>query len=152
MNHTESEIHFYNEKQTLTIAHCSLPYLSVLMGTSFPKGLQICPYKWIQFIFIFVRQTIVSNKYLLVKCPRSYLWCFLTCLPKLPEHEDAYTHLLHLWDFSPVCVLIWFVRPPPVNEVYSQSLHLCDFTPLCILRCSIRWPDWEEAYLHWSHL
>ena len=35
---------------------------------------------------------------------------------------------------------------------YSHWLHLFDFSPLCMFKCALKWPARDEVYPHWLHL
>ena len=66
-----------------------------------------------------------------------------------PRYTDG--DWLHLYGFSPVCVLICRLRPPLYLKALSQWLHLYGFSPVC----SIKWSSCaafpEKALLHWLH-
>merc|ERR1711989_290820 len=65
---------------------------------------------------------------------------------------QAYSHWLHLLDFSALCifkcVLKWLSR----ENAKSHRLHLFHFCPLCILKSLLKLPASEDAKSYWLHL
>ena len=78
--------------------------------------------------------------------------CVLRCFKCSDICEKALSHRLHLYGFSPVCILIWTLRWPVCEKALSQWLHWYGFSPVCVLRC-FKWSDICEKvlsqYLHW---
>ena len=46
------------------------------------------------------------------------------------------------------CLLRWHVR----EDAKSHKLHLFHFSPLCVFKCLLKLPAWENAYSHWMNL
>ena len=55
------------------------------------------------------------------------------CVLKLPAREDAKSHWLHLFDFSPLCVFMCFFKLTAWEDAKSHWLRLFDFSPLMIM-------------------
>ena len=64
------------------------------------------------------------------------------------ESEKRITQI----QFCVICFFIWDLKWCAWWEAYSHWLHLYDFTPECILKCLFKSPVWLEAYSHWLHL
>ena len=61
------------------------------------------------------------------------------CVLKLPAREDAKSHWLHLFDFSPLCVFKCLLKLPAWEDAKSHWLHLFGFSPLCVFKCALKW-------------
>ena len=48
--------------------------------------------------------------------------------------------LLHLFDFSPLCVFKCVFKLPVVEDAKSHWLHLFSFSALCVFKCVLKWP------------
>ena len=77
--------------------------------------------------------------------------CLFICLFKELGIEQAKSHWLHLFDFSPLCVFKCVLKLPSWEEAKSHWLHLFDFPPLCVFKCVLKLPSQEEAKSHWVH-
>ena len=84
----------------------------------------------------------------------SHLWLMwvFKCDFRLEILMKECPHWLHLFTFSPVCVLTWFFREAPTENKTPHSLHLYGFSPVCVRLCMMRSVVEEQAYLHWVHL
>ena len=80
------------------------------------------------------------------------LLCVFKCVLKLLASDDAYSHWLHLFDFSPLCVFKCLLKLPASDDAYLHWLHLLDFSPLCVFKCLLKLLTWEDLKSHWLHL
>ena len=58
-----------------------------------------------------------------------FLW-ELECIHILAGQVDVMLHWLHLFDFSPLCVIKCILKLPACVDAKSHWLHLFDFSPL----------------------
>ena len=84
------------------------------------------------------------------KC--SFKLCVIKSILKLLAREDAKSHWLHLFDFSPLCVFTCVLKSPAWQDAKSHWLHLFDLSQLCAFKCLLKSPTWEDAKSHWLHL
>ena len=63
-----------------------------------------------------------------------------------------FPHILHVYDFSPVCVLMWVLRFPAWLKFFPHVLHVYGFSPVCIFMCVLRFPSWLKFFPHILHL
>ena len=61
--------------------------------------------------------------------------CFFRWSLKLAAREDAKSHWLHLFDFSPLCVFKCLLKLLGSEQTYSHWLHFLVFSPLCVYKC-----------------
>ena len=64
----------------------------------------------------------------------TFLQCVFKCLLIIHAKEEAKSHSLHLFDFSPLCVFKCVLKFPALEEAKSHWLHLFDFSPLCFFK------------------
>ena len=112
---------------------------------------------------------------------RQAIWGFMiTWILRLPAWENAKSHLLHFFDFFPLCAFKWVLKLPASVDRKSHWLHLIgfslelvfkcilkmsswadakshwfylfDLSPLCVFKCLLKWPASERAESHWLHL
>ena len=86
----------------------------------------------------------------LSKC--SFKLCVIKSILKLLAREDAKSHWLHLYDFSPLCVFTCVLKSPAWQDAKSHWLHLFDLSQLCIFKCLLESPACEDTKSHWLHL
>ena len=61
----------------------------------------------------------------------------------LPERMQSHTDITFVWLFSTVrfkCLL----KLPSREDAKSHWLHLFDFSPLCVFECVLKLPAWED--------
>ena len=63
----------------------------------------------------------------------------LMCIFKSPVVMLEYSHIVHLWGFSPEWVLLCCFSLPEWVVVKSHWLHWCGFSPVCFLMCFLKW-------------
>ena len=78
--------------------------------------------------------------------------CLFKCLLKELGSEQAKSHSLHLFDFSPLWVFKCLLKLPAWDDVKSHRLHWFDFSPLWVFKCCLKLLASEEAKSHWLHL
>ena len=61
------------------------------------------------------------------------------------------SHWLQWYVFSPVCVLKWILRILCVEYVLLQWLHWYEFSLVCVLRWFLRWLCVENILSRWQH-
>ena len=66
--------------------------------------------------------------------------------------NNIYSHRLHLFDFSPLCLNICILRSDAKLETYSHWLHFLSFSSMFLFLCIVKLPAEVEEYLHWLHL
>ena len=101
---------------------------------------------WYQQFFMdfnVILQGACSQEHLFYFSP---LWVF-KCVLKLSAWMDT-----TFWCPAWVCFIMCFLRAFAQEDTYSHLLHLFNFSPLCIFECLVKLLAWEEAYLHWLHL
>ena len=76
-----------------------------------------------------------------------HLYAFLNALLKLSARNEAKTHWLHFYTFSPERVFKCFLKSPAWTDGKSQWLHLNDFSPERVFRCSLKSPAWIDGKL-----
>ena len=84
------------------------------------------------------------------KC--SFKLCVIKSILKLLAREDAKSHWLHSFDFSPLCVFTCVLKSPAWQDAKSHWLHLFDLSQLCIFKCLLESPACEDTKSHWLHL
>ena len=101
---------------------------------------------FISSIFMHQRVCTMSNGHF------SPALCLFVCLIKELGSEQAKSHWLHLFDFSPLCDFKCFLKWPGWEEAKSHWLHLFGFSPLCVFKCLLKVIACEDAKSHWLHL
>ena len=71
--------------------------------------------------------------------------CLFMCLLKELGSDQAKSHWLHLFHFSPLCIFKWIFKCNACDDVKSNWLHLFDFSSLWVFKWIIKWPAWEDA-------
>ena len=71
--------------------------------------------------------------------------CVFKCILKALAWADAKSHWLHWFFFSPLCLFKCVLKVLGSEQAKSHWLHLFDFSPLCVFKCFLKWPVWEEA-------
>ena len=71
--------------------------------------------------------------------------CIIKCVPKALAWEDAKSHRLHLFVFSLLCLFIWALKELGSVHAKSHWLHLFVFSPLCVFKCVLKWSAREDA-------
>ena len=91
-----------------------------------------------------------------VFCEKSFPHClhWYGFFPVCPHvaHRITITRNTRLVEFSPVCILIWFLRCLFCEEDLPHRLHVNGFSPVCILIWSDRLQFWTKALSQWGHL
>ena len=67
---------------------------------------------------------------------------------KLLACEEAESHCLHLFNFSPLCVFKCVLKLLAWEDTESHWLHLLDFSFQCIFKCIHKYSTQEEAKKH----
>ena len=107
-----------------------------------------------------------------------YLPCGLSCLCRVEDWINAFSHTRHLYGFSPLWFLLCTTRSPDVVNRLLQTVHSNGFSPEWLrLMCTARWllqpkhlphsvhlylaawifiwfwsPFWDEKrFSHWAH-
>ena len=88
---------------------------------------------------------------------RTFLHCVFSNVSskRLPEkqqltiREEAQSHWLHLFVFSPLCVFKCVLKTLAEEDAKSHWLHLFDFSPVCIFKCVLKMSALGDAKSHW---
>ena len=81
----------------------------------------------------------------------SPVWILL-CFLKSFDCEKLLTHFVHLKGFSPVCVLSCFFKLPYCEKLLSHFEHLNGFSPVWVLSCVFKLHATEKLLSHLVHL
>ena len=82
----------------------------------------------------------------------AWLFSIFKCVLKLSTQKVAKSHWLHLFVFSPLCILECVLKLLAWTEAKSHWLHLFDFSPLWIFTCVLKSIAWAEVKSHRLHL
>ena len=78
--------------------------------------------------------------------------CIIKCVPKALAWEDAKSHRLHLFVFSPPWIFKCFLKLPASYDAKSHRLHLSVFSLLCLFIRALKELGSVHAKSHWMHL
>ena len=81
----------------------------------------------------------------LVAFVSSYSMCVFICVLKVPARVDAYSHWLHLFEFSPLWSFKWVYKTTAQEDGILRWLHMFCFYPLCIFKWLFKLPVLEYA-------
>ena len=123
----QNTLHLYGISQLLTFAFIHIIYIWILF---YPVRIFLSLH-WLPSLFKDFANTFHLNG----------LECISVCLVSLLKLLKHLPHTLHLYGFSPVCVLVHFCRLPSELKHLSHTLHLYGFYPVCVLVCFCRLPD-----------
>ena len=71
--------------------------------------------------------------------------CSFACLLNMSAREYAKLHRLHLFGFSPLCGFKSVLKWPAGEDAKSHSLHLFNLSPLCVTKWVLNMSVWEDA-------
>ena len=75
----------------------------------------------------------------------AYSMCVFICVLKVPARLDAYSHWLHLFEFSPLWSFKWVYKTTAQEDGILRWLHMFCFYPLCIFKWLFKLPVLEYA-------
>ena len=73
------------------------------------------------------------------------------CLLRLLVRLKLSPHVVHLYGFSPVCILMCVLRCPVLLKAFPHVVHVCGFSPVCLLMCLLRLLVWLKLFPHVLH-
>ena len=83
----------------------------------------------------------------------SPVWVLMWFLRTCSKPKDL-LHWAHLCIFLPEWQIRWFLRVAKRPNDLLHWAHLCNFSPLCMtmMRWLFRWTAWPNDLLHWANL
>ena len=74
------------------------------------------------------------------------------CVLRFSDSVNFFPHVLHVYGFSPVCILMCLMRFPLLVQLFPHILHVYGFSPVCILKCLMRCPLVVQLFPHVLHV
>ena len=103
------------------------------------------------FAFFFSNESVIKVKMRRYQsligciCLNFFSVCFHICVLKVPARVDAYSHWLHLFEFSPLWSFKWVYNTTAQEDGILRWLHTFYFYLLCIFKWFFKLPVLEYA-------